>query len=67
MLTTDTKMPGSPVAANHLIEVETRNLFIGMYVYELDCPWSDTPFTPGGFHLRDTGAIEMLQKFCKRV
>ena len=67
MLISDTKLPESSLAANHLTEVGTRNLLIGMYVYELDCPWSDTPFTPGGFHLRDTGAIEMLQKFCKSV
>ena len=38
-----------------------------MFVAELDCSWSDTPFPLGGFHLRRPEEIQMLAKFCRTV
>ncbi len=38
-----------------------------MFVAELDCSWSETPFPLGGFHLRRAEDIQMLAKFCRTV
>lgn len=38
-----------------------------MFVCELDCRWSETPFPVGGFHLKKCEDIQTLQKFCKQV
>jgi uncharacterized protein DUF3391 len=48
-------------------KIEVRNLEFGMYVAELDRPWTDTPFTFQGFHLRDVEQLDTLKKFCKHV
>ena len=42
-------------------------LQFGMYVAELDRPWTDTPFMFQGFHLRTDQQLEALKKFCKHV
>ena len=42
-------------------------LQFGMYVAELDRPWTDTPFMFQGFHLRTGQQLETLKKFCKHV
>ena len=42
-------------------------LQFGMYVAELDRPWTDTPFMFQGFHLRTDQQLETLKKFCKHV
>lgn len=51
----------------YLIALDSRDLLVGMYVCELDCPWSDTPFPMGGFHVKRAEDIQTLQKFCKHV
>lgn len=51
----------------YLITLEVRDLLIGMFVSELDCPWSETPFPLGGFHIKKAEDILKLQKFCKVV
>ena len=38
-----------------------------MYVFELDCARSKTPFPLGGFHLKNAEDIEVLAKHCKNV
>lgn len=38
-----------------------------MYVAELDRPWTETPFTFQGFHLRTDEQLEALRKFCTHV
>jgi response regulator RpfG family c-di-GMP phosphodiesterase len=38
-----------------------------MFVSEIDCAWSVTPFPLGGFHLKQPEDIQMLAKFCKTV
>jgi HD-GYP domain-containing protein (c-di-GMP phosphodiesterase class II) len=42
-------------------------LQFGMYIAELDRPWTDTPFMFQGFHLRNDKQLEALRKFCKHV
>lgn len=60
----------SPESTNNVssfVKVSCSELLIGMFVYELDCPWADTPFSPSGFHLKKIEDIQMLAKFCKSV
>jgi HD-GYP domain-containing protein (c-di-GMP phosphodiesterase class II) len=39
----------------------------GMYIAELDRPWTDTPFMFQGFHLRTDRQFEALKKYCRHV
>ncbi|MCG8413803.1 MAG: DUF3391 domain-containing protein [Pseudomonadales bacterium] len=57
----------SSASSGYLITLDTHDLLIGMFVCELDCPWSVTPFPMGGFHVKKVEDIEVLQKFCKVV
>jgi HD-GYP domain-containing protein (c-di-GMP phosphodiesterase class II) len=52
---------------DNLLPLSCSELLLGMYVFELDCPWSKTPFAMGGFHLKNTEDIEILGKHCKTV
>jgi HD-GYP domain-containing protein (c-di-GMP phosphodiesterase class II) len=40
---------------------------MGMYIAELDRPWTDTPFMFQGFYLETEEQLETLKKFCKAV
>ena len=42
-------------------------LRLGMYVAELDRPWTDTPFLFQGFVLETEDQLETLKRFCKSV
>ena len=48
-------------------EIRIDQLQFGMYVAELDRPWTDTPFMFQGFYLRTEQQLEALRKFCKHV
>lgn len=48
-------------------KVPVAELQFGMYVYELDRPWTDTPFVFQGFVLKTPQQIEGLRKYCKHV
>ena len=48
-------------------EVSVDELRFGMYVAELDRPWTETPFPFQGFLLRTQTQHEALRRFCKRV
>lgn len=48
-------------------QVEVGQLQFGMYVAELDRPWTDTPFMFQGFVLRTEQQLAALRKFCKHV
>jgi HD-GYP domain-containing protein (c-di-GMP phosphodiesterase class II) len=48
-------------------QVEVEELQFGMYVAELDRPWTDTPFMFQGFVLRTEQQLEALRKFCTHV
>lgn len=57
----------SRFSSDHQIKIGCNELLLGMFVCELDCAWSVTPFPLGGFHLKRSEDIEILQKFCKTV
>jgi HD-GYP domain-containing protein (c-di-GMP phosphodiesterase class II) len=48
-------------------QVTVGELQFGMFVAELDRPWTETPFMFQGFHLRTDKQLEALRKHCKHV
>jgi HD-GYP domain-containing protein (c-di-GMP phosphodiesterase class II) len=48
-------------------QVSVGELRFGMYVAELDRPWTETPFMFQGFYLRTEQQLEALRKFCRHV
>jgi len=48
-------------------EVTVDQLQFGMYVAELDRPWTETPFMYQGFVLNNDRQLEALKKHCKKV
>jgi len=48
-------------------KVNVGELKFGMYVSDLDRPWTDTPFVFQGFVLKTEDQLEILRKFCKFV
>lgn len=52
---------------SHLVEISANDVLVGMYVSEIDCSWSKTPFSLGGFHVRGADDIQILQKYCRVV
>jgi HD-GYP domain-containing protein (c-di-GMP phosphodiesterase class II) len=48
-------------------EISVQELEFGMYVSELDRPWTDTPFMFQGFILNDEKQLETIRKYCKKV
>lgn len=48
-------------------KLAVSELEFGMYVAELDRPWTDTPFPFQGFELQNAEQLEILKKFCKWV
>jgi HD-GYP domain-containing protein (c-di-GMP phosphodiesterase class II) len=48
-------------------KVAVKDLHFGMYVFELDRPWTETPFMFQGFTLRTEQQLEMLRKYCEFV
>jgi hypothetical protein len=57
----------STISGSNFVEINSADLLIGMFVYELDCACAKTPFSPSGFHLKTADDIQMLTKFCKSV
>jgi HD-GYP domain-containing protein (c-di-GMP phosphodiesterase class II) len=47
--------------------IPVAELEFGMYVSELDRPWTDTPFVFQGFVLETEAQLETLKKFCRSV
>ena len=43
------------------------DLQFGMYIAELDRPWTETPFAFQGFWLQTDRQLAALRKFCKHV
>lgn len=43
------------------------NLSLGMFVAELDRPWTETPFLFQGFTIESTEDIEQLREYCEYV
>ena len=48
-------------------QVPVEQLKFGVYVYELDRPWTDTPFMYQGFVINSEAQMQALKKYCKRV
>ena len=48
-------------------QIDVGQLQFGMYVAELDRPWTDTPFMFQGFVLRTEQQLAALKKFCRHV
>jgi cyclic di-GMP phosphodiesterase len=48
-------------------QIPVDELEFGMYVAELDRPWTDTPFLFQGFNIQNQQQINALKKFCKHV
>src|SRR5262245_3743437 len=48
-------------------QVLVGELQFGMFIAELDRPWTETPFMFQGFHLRTEQQLEALKKHCKHV
>jgi len=49
------------------VVVDVSQLQIGMYVYELDRPWRETPFMFQGFEIRNQQQIDALRQYCRTV
>jgi HD-GYP domain-containing protein (c-di-GMP phosphodiesterase class II) len=47
--------------------VPVGELQFGMYIAELDRPWTETPFMFQGFALRTGQQLEALRKYCRHV
>ncbi|MEK7206945.1 MAG: HD-GYP domain-containing protein [Pseudomonadota bacterium] len=47
--------------------LDVQQLKVGMYVYELDRPWRETPFLFQGFEIRSEAEIRELQHYCAHV
>lgn len=48
-------------------EIAVEDLTVGMFVSELDRPWTDTPFVFQGFTVRSPTHLEILRKYCRTV
>ena len=47
--------------------IPVSELRFGMYIAELDRPWTDTPFVFQGFVLSNEQQLEALRKYCQSV
>jgi hypothetical protein len=54
-------------AANMKKQVSVDQLKFGVYVNELDRPWTDTPFMYQGFVINSGAQLKALKKYCKRT
>jgi len=50
-----------------ITKVATTELKVGMFVAELDRPWTETPFMLQGFVVENDKQIAALRKYCKYV
>lgn len=60
-----------PLSGNEAIRIVSKKVKLdvddlkpGMYVCELDRPWTQTPFKFQGFEIKNPSEIEMLRKYC---
>ena len=51
----------------NILRVQSKDLYIGMYVSALDRPWLDTPFLTQGFYIEATEDIDRLREHCEYV
>ncbi len=53
--------------AIELTQIHVDELRVGMYVAELDRPWTDTPFLFQGFYLENEADVKTVKKYCEFV
>ncbi|HEV7164024.1 MAG TPA: HD-GYP domain-containing protein [Gammaproteobacteria bacterium] len=53
--------------SSNLDKIPADDLEIGMFVAQLDRPWTDTPFLFQGFYIHHADEIAELQRYCKYV
>jgi HD-GYP domain-containing protein (c-di-GMP phosphodiesterase class II) len=59
--------PDQDQSQGYFIKVDTSDLAVGMYVQELDRPWTKTPFLFQGFCIKSTEEIDTLREHCDYV
>lgn len=47
--------------------ISTRELKLGMFIVEIDRPWTETPFMMQGFLLQNVDQLRALQRLCREV
>lgn len=62
-----TSLHGETAATTMKKYVPVSQLRFGVYIHELDRPWTDTPFMFQGFVLNSERQLEALKKYCKSV
>ena len=53
--------------SSQLLKISTDRLALGMYVAQLDRPWTDTPFLFQGFFIHHADEIEEIRRYCQHV
>ncbi|HSN18989.1 MAG TPA: DUF3391 domain-containing protein, partial [Gammaproteobacteria bacterium] len=53
--------------SGELHKVAVTELRLGMYVAQLDRPWTDTPFLFQGFYLHHDDEIDLIRRYCQHV
>jgi putative nucleotidyltransferase with HDIG domain len=48
-------------------KVHAKDIQVGMYIYQLDRPWIETPFMFQGFEVQTDEQVQELQKHCQWV
>ncbi|MBE9538209.1 MAG: HD-GYP domain-containing protein [Proteobacteria bacterium] len=51
----------------NILRVQSKDLYMGMYVSALDRPWLDTPFLTQGFYIEAREDIDRLREHCDYV
>lgn len=53
--------------SSELRQIPVSELELGMYVAQLDRPWTDTPFLFQGFFLHHDDEVELIRRYCEHV
>lgn len=53
--------------SDYTVKISVDDLELGMYVVELDRPWTETPFLLQGIYVNSQDDIDELKKHCKHV
>ena len=56
-----------PLSSQRRVRVATEHLRLGMFVSDLDRPWSDTPFLIHGFAIDSEIELKTLRRYCRHV
>jgi len=59
--------PREGTISSELEKIAVGDLELGMYVAQLDRPWTDTPFLFQGFFLHQDDEIDLIRRYCQHV